>query len=348
VDVGTLCTAARATPEIATDATILDAVTATRAARTARMPELSRLTGVPPSLAELSDRQCGVLSRRQLDACGTSLHAIEAAVAARRWQTLGRNVVILQNGPPTPQQRQWCAVLLPSKPAALAGLSAAAAAGLVGFEVDQVHIVVRHDTHTGVPAWVTVHESRRFSVRDIHPGSGVPRTRMPRALVDAATWSHFPRRACAILCAGVQQRLATPSQLRTALRTAGRVRHVRIMGDIIGDISGGGHTLSEIDLAALARRAGLDPPRRQVLRRDRGGRARYVDAEFDLPDGTVFAVEIDGAMHLKPVSWWDDQDRQNEIVIAGVPVLRFASATVRLDGQRVVDQLARMLRAHTS
>ena len=325
----------------------LDAVTATRTALTARRPELGRLTAVPPTLAGLSDHQRGVLTRRQLDLHGISLSTIETGVDARRWQTLGRNVVILQNGPLTPQQRQWCAVLLPSKPAALAGLSAASAAGLVGFDAEEVHIVVRHDTHTGVPSWVKVHESRRFSVRDLHPGSGVPRTRTPRALVDAATWSRFPRRACAILCAGVQQRLATPGQLRTALRTAGRVRHVRIMGDIIGDISGGGHTLSEIDLASLSRRAGLGPPRRQVLRRDPSGRARYVDAEFNLPDGTVVAVEIDGAMHLKPVSWWDDQDRQNEIVIAGVPVLRFASATVRLDGDRVVDQLARMRQAHT-
>lgn len=116
--------------------------------------------------------------------------------------------------------------------------------------------------------------------------------------------------------------------------------------DIVGDISGGGHTLAEIDLGPLARQAGLPAPRRQALRRERSGRVRYVDAEFELPDGTVLAVEIDGAVHLKPASWWEDLDRQNELVIGGVPVLRFASLTLRLEPARVISQLARMRAAH--
>jgi len=115
---------------------------------------------------------------------------------------------------------------------------------------------------------------------------------------------------------------------------------------VLGDIGGGGHTLAEIDLAPLARRAGLAAPRRQVLRREPGGRVRYVDAEFDLADGTTLIVEVDGAVHLKPVQWWDDLSRQNELVIGGRPVLRFDSVTIRIDPPAVVDQLARMRRAH--
>ena len=61
----------------------------------------------------------------------------------------------------------------------------------------------------------------------------------------------------------------------------------------------------------------------------------------------MFAVEVDGAMHLQPASWWADQDRQNEVVIEGRPTLRFPSLTVRLDANRVIDQLTRMRLAHT-
>ena len=150
----------------------------------------------------------------------------------------------------------------------------------------------------------------------------------------------------ALLCAGVQQRLTTSAGLEHALARAGHLRHAAIMRSVLGDIGGGGHTLAEIDLAPLAHRAGLPPPRRQALRREPSGRVRYVDAEFDLPDGTVLVVEIDGAVHLRPTSWWDDMSRQNEIVIAGSPVLRFDSVTVRLDEERVVDQLARFARRH--
>jgi very-short-patch-repair endonuclease len=73
---------------------------------------------------------------------------------------------------------------------------------------------------------------------------------------------------------------------------------------------------------------------------------RYLDAEFELPDGTVLAVEVDGAVHLKPLAWWEDMDRQNEVVIGGSPVLRFPSVTVRLSPNRVVDQLNRIRIAH--
>jgi hypothetical protein len=175
---------------------------------------------------------------------------------------------------------------------------------------------------------------------------GPARTSASRSVVDAATWSSRPRRACAILCAAVQQRVTTSARLLRELQRAGHVRHVAIMRAILGDIDGGGHTLAEIDLAPLAARAGLGPPRRQALRREAGGKARYVDAEFDLPDGTVLAVEIDGAVHLQPTSWWDDTKRQNELVIGGQLVLRYPSLTVRLDKPEVVDQLRRIRLAH--
>ena len=255
-------------------------------------------------------------------------------------------MVILANSALTEQQRWWVAVLLLEKPCALAGPSAAAAAGLRGFEPEQVHIVVAHATHVALPGWVKVHESRRFSPADINTAGGLPRTRAARSLVDAAAWSTYPRRACAFLCGGVQQRIVQPVHLNAALSAAGRVRHSKIMRAIVGDISGGGHTMAEIDFGPLADRAGLPPPRRQALRREHSGRVRYLDVELDLPDGTQLAVEIDGAVHLQLLEASQDMDRQNEVVISGRPMLRFASLTVRLEETRVIDQLVRMKLRH--
>lgn len=288
-----------------------------------------------------------MVTRAQLAEAEVSPAALKANVAARRWRTIGRNVVVLGNAPLTERQRLWVAVLLPGKPCALAGLSAAAVAGLRGFAVNEVHVVVRHATHTALPGWVKIHESRRFSDTDIDGGFGIPRTRTARSLIDAAAWSVSPRRACAILCAGVQQRLATADRLEAELTRAGAVRHVSVMRAMLGDIAGGGHTLAEIDLAKLASRAGLPSPRRQVMRREPGGRIRYLDAEFDLPDGTVLAVEVDGRGHMHVETWLDDSHRQNEIAIGGRAVLRFPSLTVRLEESRVIDQLRRMRLLHT-
>jgi hypothetical protein len=305
------------------------------------------LVAVPPVLRSLARQQCGVLTRRQLNDLGISEPDIRHAEDARRWRTFGRTVVVLQNAPLTADQRPWVAVFLPDKPAALAGLSAATWAGLRGFEPDDVHVVVPHGSQVRLPRWVKLHESRRFSPSDIVATAGPPRTTTARSVIDGATWSTYPRRACAILCAAVQQRLTTSTRLATELAAAGRVRHVQVMREILGDIGGGGHTLAELDLGPLAARAGLPAPRRQALRQEPGGRVRYLDAEFELPDGALLAVEIDGAVHLRPESWWADSDRQNEVVIGGSPMLRFPSLTLRLEPARVVDQLRRMRIAHT-
>src|SRR5690242_8975510 len=105
-----------------------------------RQPTGADLIAVPPALGLLARRQAGVLTRRQLLALGVSGNQIRTAVRGRRWRTFGSNVVVLHNGALSARQREWVAVLLPDKPAALAGLSAAAAAGLVGFEPDRVHV----------------------------------------------------------------------------------------------------------------------------------------------------------------------------------------------------------------
>jgi len=86
--------------------------------------------------------------------------------------------------------------------------------------------------------------------------------------------------------------------------------------------------------------------RRQALRSEPGRKTGYLDAEFDLPDGTVVAIEVDGSVHVQPMAWWDDTSRQNELVIGGRPVLRYPSLMIRLEPQAVVDQLRRINLAH--
>lgn len=315
--------------------------------RQTRQPTGTNLIAVPDELRRLADRQSGVLTRRQLRVCGFDWDRVDAGLSSKRWRSFGRNVVVLDNAPLSPEQRLWVAVLLPGKLCALAGPSAAAEAGLEGFETAQVHIVVPHGTHTAVPSWIKLHESRRFTAADVEPDKAPPRTLFARSVIDTATWSRSPRRACAVLCAAVQQRLTTPGRLAAELASAGRIRHVAIIREVLGDIAGGAHTLAEIDLGKLARRAGLDPPRRQSFRRDPDGGARHLDAEFDLPDGSLLVVEVDGRGHLEVRKWMDDLGRQNEVVIDGRTVLRFASLTIRLDEQQVIDQLQRMRLAHT-
>lgn len=299
------------------------------------------------ALSELAARQDSVVRRDQLAAIDHPRGHLDAQLAAHRWQSLGAVVIVLHNGPLTARQAEWAAVLNAGRfgTVALCGRTAAQRFGLERWPTPKIEIVVPRGTT--VPALTTiatrVHESRRFTSTDVHPALLPPQTRIERSIVDAATWSQRPRTACGLLAAAVQQRLTTPDRLNDELTKAGSIRHRKIMSAALRDIGGGAHALSEIDLGPLCRRFGLPAPERQVVRTDRHGRRRYIDARIRGPRGRVVNVEIDGALHLLVQTYWDDMERDNELVISGEPVLRFPSIAVRLESARVADQIARAL-----
>jgi hypothetical protein len=128
--------------------------------------------------------------------------------------------------------------------------------------------------------------------------------------------------------------------LEQSLLAAGAVRYRASLLAVIHDVEGGSHSLAEIDMAKLCRRAGLPAPRRQAARLDSRGQRRYLDLFW--PDQNV-CVEVDGAFHREAASWRRDMDRQNEVVATGTRVLRFSATTIRLEPDRVVEQLRRVL-----
>ena len=52
------------------------------------------------------------------------------------------------------------------------------------------------------------------------------------------------------------------------------------------------------------------PPGRQAVRRDRPGRRRYLDCEWDLADGRVVVLEVDGSHHVEVEHWEADMKRE--------------------------------------
>jgi len=184
-------------------------------------PEMAR------ELDELARRQDDVVSRRQLNDVGIGHDRVRSEVRARRWRIVGPQAVVLHRGTLTEPQLWWVAVLSNGKGAALAGLTAAAGYGLVGFTSasasETVHVVVANGTRIRRLPRIRVHVSRRLGASDVHPARQPPRTTLDRSLVDAAVWSKSSRKACAILVSAVQQRLTTASRLRRQLHASGRV-----------------------------------------------------------------------------------------------------------------------------
>lgn len=269
--------------------------------------------------------------------------AIRAHVDGRRWQRAGR-AIVLHNGPLQADERRHVALVNCGPRAVLTAFTAAEELGLRGWEREQIHVLV--------PAGARVVRPRDPALRLHYTGdwSATPTMRArhlhqiaPALLCAAGTFAQ-PRPACGILAAGVQQRLVSPTQLLRALGGASRLRHHALLLAAIGDIAQGAEALSEIDFRRLCRRFRLPVPVHQVVRAEPNGRRRYLDAEWKRRDGRVVVAEVDGAIHLTPRYWWNDQFRQNELTISGSLVVRFPSVIVRTEPALVADQLRRVLR----
>ena len=287
----------------------------------------------PQLLQKMAFEQDQVLSRSQLKAAGYGRDSIRRAVEANRWQKLGL-VILLHGGEPTRTQREWAAIVSVPALAALTGRAAAARHGLKGFDSDVIDVLVPARVMPVPMPSVRWHRSLRFDEFDVHPAVAPPSAQRPRAFVDAARMEPSPRIACALLAAGVQQRLVSPSMLRREILAAGPIKHRGLFLAVVGDIEGGADSLAEIDFAKLARRAGLPPPIRQSVRRDASGRRRYLDVDFG-----AFSVEVDGGVHLQPLTAWNDARRHNDLVLTGERILRFPSIAIRLEPDMVVAQL---------
>ena len=299
------------------------------------------LSEVRERLRVVGEHQAGVVRRSQLAALGMTSSEIEAMVAAGRWRAHGVIVVAMHNGPLSHEQQLWAAVLNAGPHAALAARTAAAAHGLVGWAAECIEVLVPRGSAVpaGLGLAVKIHESRRFTVDDIHPGRALPQVRVERALIDAAVWSARPRTACGVVAAGVQQRLSTPAKLRAELGRAGAVRYRRLLEAALLDIDGGAQAVSELDFLRFCRRNGFPRPELQEVRVDARGRRRYLDATFRDRDSRPFRVEIDGALHLVVQTYWNDMVRGNDLVIGRERVLRFPSYVIYSNDPTAVRQL---------
>lgn len=281
------------------------------------------------------------MTRQQLIDLGLNHFEIRAQLAARRWTTWGAHVVVLHNAGPARHQLMWAGLLDAGEPAALVSHTALELARFRDFsrEAASIHLMVPRGARVTQDPAITVHESRRVQPEDHVLVDGLRCTDVARSSLDAAAWQPWPRFACALVAAVVQQRLCTVERLDEAMQRTGRIRHKAYLREALRDIAGGAEALSELDLCRVCRRSGLQEPIRQVRRRGADGRVRYLDAEWVLDDGRRIVLEVDGAHHLEVEHWQADIRRERGLVAGGTTVLRATSLELRLDPAPVVADL---------
>lgn len=291
-----------------------------------------------PGLPALS--HAGVLSRRELRGLGWDRRAVAREVRAGRWALHGHETVAIHTGPLSAEARRWRAVWeIGFDIACIDGVTALQAAGLTGYEDDDVHVSVLHTMSVKPVDGVRVHKVIR-RVEGEHVGSGLPRTRPAVAAIRAAHWARSDRQAALLLAMPVQQRLVTGRQLVTSSQEVrGRTRR-RFIGVVCRDVADGAQSLGELDFAVLCRQHGLPEPSRQVVVRGPIGRL-YLDVRWDEVD---LVVEIDGSHHQLGLGATDDALRQNAVVLRGSAVLRMTLLGLRLVPEEFMAQVCEAYR----
>lgn len=263
-------------------------------------------------------------------------------VKSGRWQRPRRGVVVTHPGVLTRKEQVIADLLSCGGGAVLGGITAATLDGLSGFMTPVTHVLLPPGLKRAKQDGIVVHRSRALGDADIHPTRRPVRTRIGRSVIDAASWAATEKIAVAVVAASVQQKLVRSSDLRVALERLPKLRHRALIREVVDATDGGSLSAYEVDFLRLCKRFGLPLPTRQVRRRDSTGMTRYTDAEFD---GFDVVAEIDGAQHLEVSTWWDDLDRQNDLVIDDKKtVIRFVGLALRRDPRRVAGRLHDCLR----
>mgnify|MGYP001119565310 CR=1 FL=1 len=292
--------------------------------------------------AELAARQDGMIARRQLRSLGIDRDRVRNQVAARRWALRSSTVLSTFTGPLGLRHRLWLAALHAGGESLVGGLSAAAAHGLRRWDRDEVSVLVDDQLLLEPLPGIRWVRTRRplAALRD--PRSALPLCRLEPALLLFAGYTRSSRAAHGVIAAAVQQRLTTPSQLMTWIERMQPLRRASQFRRSLLEIAGGAQSVGELDVARMCRRFDLPRPHRQVRRRDATGRVRYTDCEWDLPNGHIIVLEIDGSFHMETEHWEEDMARERRLSVPGRTSIRCTVRELRDQPADVVADLRRL------
>lgn len=281
----------------------------------------------------------GVLSERALREAEITRGFVRNQIAAGRWRARTHSTLTTTTGPLTREQFIWVALEHAGPGALLGGLTAAQALGMQNWTRDEVTVLVDQELSFDAAEGVRFFRTRRDLDELRHP-KHEPRTcRIEPAVLSFAAHEPNRRTAMGAIAATVQQRLTTPGRLVEWTRTLRPLRRASDIRELLGDLAGGSQSLAEIDVLRLCRAWGLAAPRCQRRRKDRSGRYRFTDCEWDLPDGRVLVLEIDGAFHLDVENYTEDVRRHRGLTTDRRIIIRCTAQEARHDPLPLVGDL---------
>ena len=290
---------------------------------------------------ELASSQQGVVSRRQLYELKVTREMVRSQIRAERWAWRTDSVLTTTTGPLSWDQRLWVAALHCGPGSAIGGLTAARSHGLRNWDRDEITVLVDDDLSFAPMEGLNIFRTRRGIPGLLDPASDLPLLRVEPAVLLFAAYDRSKRTAQGVLAAVVQQGLTTPERLRACLASMRPLRRAADFRAALTDLEGGAQSLAEIDVRRACRRFAVVLPHRQRPRVDRGGRRRWTDCEWDLPDGAVLVLEVDGAFHTEVRQYSADMKRQRRLTTRDRMIVRCSAIELRDEpGEVMADLIA--------
>lgn len=292
---------------------------------------------LPTEWRGLAQQQSGLLARRQLIALGFTPHYVDRQIAAERWQHITDVVVCTTTGALTREQLMWAGVLHAGPNSAIGGLSALERRGLTGWYRDEITVLLAKSHNLGPLEGVHFVETRRPVA--LNATGALPTWRTEPAALLLAAYTRNQRTALGLLAAVVQQRMTLPERLLAEIERMQPLRRAKRFKRTLGTIADGAQSMAEVLVEKMCVDHHLPLPQRQTRRVDASGRIRYTDAEWDLPDGRIATLEVDGGFHMDVAHWEDDIVRERDLVVTGAVVLRCTDRELTDEPSRIAASL---------
>ena len=270
----------------------------------------------------LAGKQFGLVTDRELDRLGMSLHQRSRRVRAGLLVRLHHGVYAVPGAPTSFEQRAVAARLGGGEGAAVSHGSAARLWGLRGATSGRIEIAVPGVTRPRLTG-VVVHRSRLLQPVDLRVHQGITVTRPERTLVDVAGQVPIDV-ATSMLESAVHLGFTTPEHIWRYLsryggpgcRGAGRVQSIlEARGPTARPTESG---LEDLALRILFR-YGARPPERQFVIRVPGRPTIKLDISYP---PIKFALEVDSALwHSDSESYRRDRAKWNLLVALGWTLL---------------------------
>jgi hypothetical protein len=274
--------------------------------------------------------QAGLLTRAQLRELGCERWTVRHRIATERWAELSPTVVATTTGVLTREQTMWLGVLHAGGDALVGDLSACEVHGLKNWHRDDITIWIRRGLDVGDPLpGIRFVETRR-TLRPLRTQAHhLPVAQVEPAALRFAAYQRSTRTAEGLAAAVIQQQLTSPEAMLMWVDQMQPLRWAKRFKRALGEIAGGAHSVSEMDVRRMCRMCGLVLPRRQTRRRDASGRVRFTDCEWVLPDGRVVVLEVDGGFHMEVEHWEDDLARQRALTAPNRLIVRCTARELR-------------------